>query len=121
LWLSCESALRVNFRHPTPSLAWEALFPPDYKTMPYDQYLQTAHWQATRQGALTRAKFACQICNAKERLHVHHRTYARRGEELPEDLTVLCADCHGLFHERRQVVKVAANGKPAAVKAVVKR
>jgi hypothetical protein len=32
-------------------------------------------------------------------LEAHHRTYERRGEELPEDLTALCPTCHRWFHE----------------------
>jgi 5-methylcytosine-specific restriction endonuclease McrA len=31
-------------------------------------------------------------------LHVHHKTYARFRKELPEDLEVLCADCHMKKH-----------------------
>lgn len=70
----------------------------DLTTMPYVDYLRTEHWQDTRAAALHRAGHRCQVCNGDERLEVHHRTYERRGEELPEDLTVLCADCHRLFH-----------------------
>lgn len=73
------------------------------KTMPYVDYLYTEHWQNTRQKALARAGFRCQACNREKHLHVHHRTYERRGEELPEDLTVLCAPCHKTFHENRKV------------------
>jgi hypothetical protein len=28
------------------------------------------------------------------KLEVHHRTYTRLGFEIPEDITVLCDDCH---------------------------
>lgn len=74
------------------------------KTMPYADYLQTAHWQRTRSGALKRAKYRCQICNTNQKaLHVHHRTYERRGEEYARDLIVLCEDCHRTFHENGQL------------------
>jgi hypothetical protein len=69
------------------------------KTMPYVDYLKTDHWKRTRIAAVERATGRCQLCNAGQSLHVHHRTYERRGEELPEDLTVLCADCHRMFHQ----------------------
>ena len=70
--------------------------------MPYQEYLQTPEWQARRKDALQRAEYRCQTCNASDRiLDVHHRTYERRGHEKPSDLTVLCRDCHELFHQRR--------------------
>jgi 5-methylcytosine-specific restriction endonuclease McrA len=70
------------------------------KAMPYSEYLKTEHWQETRRAALKRAKYRCQVCNTNDRsLHVHHRTYERRGEEIASDLIVLCESCHGTFHE----------------------
>lgn len=75
------------------------------KGMPYRQYLQTEHWQNVRNSALKRARFKCQVCCSEQRLQVHHRTYARRGEELPEDLTVLCSKCHGVFHETSELAE----------------
>jgi 5-methylcytosine-specific restriction endonuclease McrA len=72
--------------------------PPDYRGMPYQEYLQTDQWQERRNDALKRAGFSCQVCCSRAQLHVHHRTYARRGEELDTDLTVLCAECHKIFH-----------------------
>lgn len=73
--------------------------PADLRTMPYDAYLQTDHWAEQRWAALERAAWRCQVCNAPRQLHVHHRTYKRRGAELERDLVVLCGDCHVLFHE----------------------
>lgn len=73
------------------------------QSMPYDQYLQTAHWKRTRKEALNRAKHRCQVCNTPKKLQVHHRTYERRGEELPEDLTVLCDNCHETFHKSKKM------------------
>ena len=69
------------------------------RAMPYIEYLQTDHWHFTRRLALERAKGHCSVCNGTRSLEVHHRTYERRGEELPEDLVVLCNGCHDLFHE----------------------
>lgn len=71
----------------------------ELRTMPYAEYLRTPEWQTRRQDALRRARAACQVCNARDRpLHVHHRTYERRGRELASDLTVLCGDCHEHHH-----------------------
>lgn len=68
--------------------------------MPYKEYLRTDEWQTRREAALNLAEWRCQLCNAAEDagLHVHHRTYERRGQEHPGDLTVLCAECHRRHH-----------------------
>ncbi len=71
------------------------------KSMAYEEYLQTPEWQERRKRALKAAKYRCQVCYSKDNLNVHHRTYERLGEELPSDLTVLCYECHGLFHHNR--------------------
>jgi hypothetical protein len=69
------------------------------KTMPYSEYLNTEVWDLTRRRALDYAGHKCQVCNRDDiTLNVHHRTYERRGEEYPQDLIVLCEDCHKLFH-----------------------
>lgn len=70
----------------------------ELRTMPYLEYLQTPEWQERRKAALKRAGYSCQVCNRRRELHVHHRTYERRGEELARDLITLCDDCHALYH-----------------------
>jgi hypothetical protein len=71
-----------------------------YRSMPYPEYLTTEHWQTMREKALERADHRCQVCNTSlGSLHVHHRTYERRGRESLRDLIVLCNDCHRTFHE----------------------
>jgi HNH endonuclease len=69
--------------------------------LPYDAYLVTAWWQELRQEAIEQADHRCQLCNSGRRLHVHHRSYAHRGQpqEL-DDLIVLCSRCHRSFHRR---------------------
>jgi hypothetical protein len=42
----------------------------------------------------------CQVCNSPHNPEVHHRTYKRLGDERPNDLIVLCSDCHAVFHGR---------------------
>lgn len=77
----------------------------ELKTMPYRDFLQTEEWQSTRKEALRRARYSCQTCSAKGILHVHHRTYVRRGAELNSDLIVLCGDCHSLFHNNGKLAE----------------
>jgi DNA-binding MarR family transcriptional regulator len=64
----------------------------------YALYLRSDHWRETRKAALKRAGHKCQLCTSNRGLQVHHRTYERLGQELPQDLTVLCATCHENFH-----------------------
>jgi HNH endonuclease len=70
----------------------------ELRNRPYDEYLQTCEWYETRAAARVRAGERCQVCNRSGPLDVHHRTYERRGQEREDDLTVLCRECHELFH-----------------------
>ena len=80
--------------------------------MEYSQYLQTPHWQEIRTEKLSKVDH-CQICDSKEKLHVHHKWYhvsekiafhqdRESGnilfKEKIGDLIVLCASCHKLWH-----------------------
>lgn len=69
------------------------------RNLAYNQYLQTDHWQEVRTAALRRAGYRCQLCNAKDHLHVHHRTYNNRGNETQKDVIALCPNCHSNFHK----------------------
>lgn len=68
----------------------------------YPEYIRSREWMGRRRLAITRARCRCQLCNSPDNLEVHHRTYERLGREDPEDLTVLCSECHGLFHETKR-------------------
>lgn len=71
------------------------------KEMPYDEYLRTEEWQARATAAKARYGGRCALDDDHPAEHAHHRTYERRGRELPDDLVPLCADCHAKFHGRR--------------------
>lgn len=64
----------------------------------YHEYLQTEHWQRTREAAMDRAGHRCQVCAKTERLEVHHNSYDNLGGEPLVDLVLLCRGCHELFH-----------------------
>jgi len=71
------------------------------RALPYAEYLATAHWKGVARKARRLGGGRCQVCNSNTPpLHVHHRTYERRGCECPLDLCVLCAACHATFHDR---------------------
>jgi len=69
--------------------------------MNYQAYLSTPEWQVLRRLKLIEAGGRCQVCNNNGEMHVHHRTYARLGKELLSDLTVLCSECHNIFHDKQ--------------------
>lgn len=68
--------------------------------LPYRDYLKTSHWKQLRETMLVKCRNRCQLCNTDGPVHVHHRTYDRRGFEHLADLVVLCAACHAKFHNK---------------------
>ena len=65
----------------------------------YSAYLASDVWQRKRRSVLERAKFRCERDGCRNMAEqVHHLTYERAGEELPEDLHAVCVPCHALFH-----------------------
>jgi hypothetical protein len=73
----------------------------------YSRYLRSPWWRERRQKALAHAGNRCEKCQTTYRLEVHHRNYARLGEELDTDLEVLCHDCHADHHLRKVIEKIA--------------
>lgn len=69
-------------------------------TVNYYDYLKSPQWQTVRGAALKRANYQCEKCKSAKNLEVHHITYKRLGYELPEDLIVLCKDCHENVHSK---------------------
>lgn len=77
----------------------------------YLAYLLEPHWREIRAVKLRASEWTCARCGYRRmpykwgmsrRLEVHHRTYARIGAEMPEDLEVLCEDCHAIHHHKPQ-------------------
>lgn len=73
----------------------------ELRMMAYEDYLKTTEWMVRRDWTLQRDGHRCRLCNGTKNLQVHHRTYERRGNEDPNDLTTLCEACHESFHEKR--------------------
>jgi 5-methylcytosine-specific restriction endonuclease McrA len=74
-------------------------------TAQYTKYLESLQWKVQREKALRRAGFKCERCGMEFKhmmLHVHHKNYERLGKELPEDLEVLCLECHPKADEERK-------------------
>lgn len=67
----------------------------------YHLYLQTPEWEVKRRAMLWLSNYSCKLCDNKNYpFHVHHRTYQNIGKEIPDDLIVLCQNCHETFHEK---------------------
>jgi 5-methylcytosine-specific restriction endonuclease McrA len=64
----------------------------------YNAYLRSAEWKMKREGVLLRSQGRCEKCDKRLPIQVHHLTYERVGNELPEDLAALCFDCHRPIH-----------------------
>lgn len=79
------------------------------KRIDYYEYIQSEEWKEKALQAKERAGWRCQVCNRSAdeslTLDAHHRTYERLGNELHEDITVLCRDCHELYETNRKAKK----------------
>lgn len=65
----------------------------------YAQYMASKEWRIRRQEAITTHLDRCDVCGAKESLRVSHRHFNTLYKETPQDLDVLCPDCHDNKYE----------------------
>ena len=74
------------------------------KTLPYKTFLQTPYWKAVTYETKRRSGFMCCICDSKNSLSTHHKTYDGHGYEHTyygmRELIVLCQNCHDKFHDK---------------------
>ena len=54
--------------------------------MKYAEYIVSDLWFAKRKEIISQRGSKCEICGSTKKIHVHHKTYARMGNEKPEDL-----------------------------------
>lgn len=90
---------KVNYKRA--SISYEEPHKSENKTK-YERYLESDRWKQIAKEARARAKYKCQLCGEKDQpLHVHHNTYEHiyREADYPEDLVVLCKDCHTFVHK----------------------
>jgi 5-methylcytosine-specific restriction endonuclease McrA len=84
------------------------------RRLPYWAYLRTSHWFRVKALALERAGHRCALCPSTTHLEVHHKSYARPGFEAPEDVVVLCAECHARHHRVLAVTDIRATDREPA-------
>lgn len=64
----------------------------------YRAYIASPKWAWKRWAKLQQVGGKCEMCGTRDELEVHHKTYERFGRERGEDLQVLCAICHDIYH-----------------------
>lgn len=74
-------------------------------TEEYKKYLRSEKWQKIRKSVFSARGKKCEICSKSKWLHIHHLTYERIFNELPEDLQILCRTCHEKAHGITNKVK----------------
>lgn len=72
--------------------------PKKKRYLKYADYLKSGHWKRVKE----RFKGSvCYVCGTSENIHVHHKTYKRKGREPNKDLLPLCGKHHGELHKLR--------------------
>lgn len=78
------------------------------RKLAYPEYLKTLHWTRVKTAMRIAHGAKCQgdQCQGgdsywrdESRIHVHHMTYANKGNERYNDLRLLCENCHALVHK----------------------
>jgi len=65
----------------------------------YYEYLSSHYWiEAKERFYKSELPQRCLACG-KPKFQLHHRSYARLGNELPRDLIPLCGSCHKKVHD----------------------
>lgn len=80
-------------------------YPEDTRLRDYSQYLDSPFWKYVSGLFKVARDFTCENCGrllCPTQLVVHHRSYEHLGSELshPEDMAVLCRDCHAEVHKK---------------------
>lgn len=65
----------------------------------YKKYITSKKWKEKKAQLFELRGKECEQCGYKHRLHVHHLTYERLGEENLDDLQILCFQCHMSKHD----------------------
>lgn len=70
------------------------------KQIEHRKFIASKEWTAIKKKLFSIRERKCEKCNRKIGLQVHHLTYVRfGGDELIEDLQILCAYHHMLIHK----------------------
>lgn len=66
----------------------------------YSDHMTSDKWRFFRDQVISERGGMCERCGKRGHapMNVHHLTYARLGQELPDDVKVYCLPCHKLMH-----------------------
>lgn len=70
----------------------------------YIKYLQSPEWKAFKATIVQERGNKCEQCRIEGQnvcIDLHHITYVRLGHELPQDVKLLCRNCHENTHQRK--------------------
>lgn len=68
----------------------------------YQQRIASADWKELKRVVISERGARCERCACEDRtLALHHKHYRSLGRELPDDLELLCSDCHKVADEER--------------------
>jgi len=65
----------------------------------YGPFINSNKWKTIRKRMFKLRGKKCETCGSRSKIHVHHLTYERfGGDELDEDLLIVCSTCHEELH-----------------------
>jgi len=100
---TCKFCLRILAGNRKVSTSFLKEAPEKSTRIDYKKYISSAEWREKSNSAKARAGYRCQVCNSRFKLVAHHRTYKNLGHESPDDLTVLCRECHNFFETQKLI------------------
>ena len=62
--------------------------------MTYHVYLKSPEWRERVKVYKKDADWTCEQCGSSKEITGHHKHYFNLGNELPEDIEILCWPCH---------------------------
>lgn len=63
------------------------------------EFYESEKWNIIKENIFHNRGKICEICKSERNIQVHHLTYERfGGDEIPEDLQILCAKHHMVSH-----------------------
>jgi 5-methylcytosine-specific restriction endonuclease McrA len=63
----------------------------------YNERVNSDAWKARKRELIRWRGQFCERCGLHGPLDLHHKTYERLGEEMDDDLELVCRDCHDRF------------------------
>lgn len=68
----------------------------------YQKYIHSPKWFAFRHGIISARGEKCEDCGGFP-VYLHHKTYKRLGNEIPDDVELLCKPCHQRRHPYKTI------------------